>query len=222
MNNLPTLQDLRDNVQIAYKNDALNSILNVDTPSNWLKNHPFATKTVEGKKVPILYLPIDKVEYLMTKIFQVWNVEVISTTQLFNSVSCHVRVHFKDPISDTMRFHDGVGAVGIQTDKGATAADMSAIKQDAVMKALPAAKSYAIKDACEHIGKIFGRDLNRPDSIAFQMSVKNPDEEIEQLTELFNLKRESLSADDVTNIERIISEKDVKSYKKAISKLQSV
>jgi hypothetical protein len=27
--------------------------------------------------------------------------------------------------------------------------------------ALPMAKSYAIKDACDHFGKLFGRDLNR-------------------------------------------------------------
>jgi ABC-type transporter lipoprotein component MlaA len=34
--------------------------------------------------------------------------------------------------------------------------------------ALPIAKTFAIKDATGHLGKIFGRDLNRKDTIPFQ------------------------------------------------------
>ena len=214
MSNLPTLADIRDNELSVYKNDALNSILNVEVPDKWVKQHPFAKQ--------VKYLPIDKVEYLMTKIFQVWNVEIINYAQIFNSVSVHVRVHYQDPISGSMRFNDGVGAVGIQTDKGASASDLSAIKSDAVMKALPAAKSYAIKDACEHIGKIFGRDLNRTDALAFQMSVVNPDTELEQLIELFGLKKEGLVDITIENISRIIETKEVNSYAKTIKFLQNL
>ena len=36
------------------------------------------------------------------------------------------------------------------------------------MKNLPAAESYALKDAAEKIGTIFGGDLNRKDEINFQ------------------------------------------------------
>jgi hypothetical protein len=32
---------------------------------------------------------------------------------------------------------------------------------------LPAAKSFAIKDAIEHIGRVFGRDLSRKDSLEY-------------------------------------------------------
>lgn len=210
MKNLPTIQDIRENTEVAFKNDQLNAILNVATPSQWVKEHPFAKK--------VKYLPIDKVEYLMTKIFQVWNVEIIEYKQLFNSVSCHVRVHYEDPITHKMRYQDGVGAVGIQTDKGAAASDLNAIKTDAVMKALPASKSYAIKDACEHIGKIFGRDLNRTDTLVFTPPV----DLLQELTELFNLKREAMSVEDIECVERIILEKEHTSYKKAIEKLQSL
>jgi hypothetical protein len=35
------------------------------------------------------------------------------------------------------------------------------------MKALPSAESYALKDAAEKIGDLFGRNLNRKDTIAF-------------------------------------------------------
>lgn len=36
------------------------------------------------------------------------------------------------------------------------------------MKALPTAESYAIKDAAEKLGKLFGKDLNRKDELAFE------------------------------------------------------
>jgi hypothetical protein len=35
------------------------------------------------------------------------------------------------------------------------------------MKSLPAAESYAIKDAAEKLGILFGKNLNRKDTIAF-------------------------------------------------------
>jgi len=35
------------------------------------------------------------------------------------------------------------------------------------MKAAPAAESYAVKDAAEKIGKLFGKDMNRADKIMY-------------------------------------------------------
>lgn len=222
MSNLPTLQDLNQDVQLAFKNDALNALVNNGVPEKWVKQHPFARKQVEGKAVPIDYLPIDKVEFLMTKIFQIWNVEVKQVQQLFNSIAVTVRIHYKNPVTLEMQYHDGVGAVGVQTDKGAAASDLASIKQDAIMKALPAAKSYAIKDACEHIGKIFGRDLNRPDALGFSMTYQDPNSLYNDLVELYDLKRDSLSKEDIENAERIINGKEVNSYQKLFSKLQAL
>lgn len=157
---LPKLEELHHNVEKAFKSDQLNLLLNQEVPTAWIKDHPFA----KGVK----YLPIEKVEFMLTRIFQEWRAEVIAYTQLFNSVSCHVRLHYRNPTNGEWSFHDGLGAVGVQTNAGASASDLNAIKQDAVMKALPAAKSYAIKDAAEHLGKLFGRDLNRKDVAVFQ------------------------------------------------------
>lgn len=39
--------------------------------------------------------------------------------------------------------------------------------------AVPAAKSYAIKDAAEMFGKIFGKDLNRKDEISYMEMLYN-------------------------------------------------
>lgn len=163
---IPTLQELTIDEDRAYKNDQFNSLLNQHPVVSWVKDHPFA----RGVK----YLPIDKVEYLLTRIFQEWKCEVLGYSQLFNSVGCHVRLHYKNPTTLEWSYHDGLGAVGVQVDKGSSASDLSAIKQDAVMKALPAAKSYALKDAAEHLGKLFGRDLNRKETLPFSVTYTKP------------------------------------------------
>ncbi len=159
-NQLPTLKELVGEELEVFNNDAFNLLLNQSPPANWVAKHPFAKD--------VHYLTIQRVEILLTRIFQQWRVEVISYSQLFNSVSCHVRLHYINPITKQWQYHDGLGAVGVQTDKGETASNLNAIKQDAVMKALPAAKSFAIKDAAGHLGKLFGRDLNRKDIVEFK------------------------------------------------------
>jgi hypothetical protein len=167
-NKLPTLAEIYEqsgNLPAAFAADQFNLITSQQPPATWVKEHPFAKN--------VKYLPIEKVEYLLKKIFKRYRIEVVGYSQLFNSVSCHVRVHYINPTNGEWDYQDGVGAVGVQVDKGASAADLTAIKQDAVMKALPAAKSYAIKDACENLGAIFGANLNRKDVIEY-----TPDKEV--------------------------------------------
>lgn len=159
---LPKIQDLHNDLQEAFKTDQLNLLLNQPPKAQWIKDHPFA----KGVK----YLPIDKVEFMLTKIFGEWRVEIISEGQMFNSVYVKVRLHYKRPTDGEWSFHDGLGAVGVQTDKGASASDLSAIKQDAIMKALPAAESYAIKDAAEKLGVLFGKDLNRKETLGYDVT----------------------------------------------------
>lgn len=161
---LPSLRELSMAPEMAFKEDQFNALLNSDPPSEWVKEHPFA-KDKSGK--PTKYLPIDKVEFLLTKIFQIWQVEILREGVLFNSVYVAVRLHYRHPISLEMLYHDGLGAVGVQTDAGEKASNMSAIKQDAIMKALPSAESYAVKDAAEKFGRLFGKDLNRRDVAHF-------------------------------------------------------
>lgn len=148
--------------------DSFLEFIDQEPPRQWVKEHPYA----KGVK----YIPIDKIEMMLDKIFQIWHVEILSSGQLLNSVYVNVRVYYKHPITGEMEHQDGTGAMAIQVDKGKNASDLGAIKSNAIMLALPSAKSYAIKDAVEHIGKIFGRDLNRKDTIAFTPSYKIEDE----------------------------------------------
>lgn len=142
--------------------DQFLAIVNQQPPTQFVKKHPLAAG--------VRYIPIDKVESMLTKIFQQWYVEVLETGQLLNSIAVTVRLYFRHPITKEWQHHDGVGAVAIQVDKGKTASDLAAIKSNAIMLGLPAAKSFAIKDAAEHIGAVFGRDLNRKEAIAFSGS----------------------------------------------------
>ena len=175
--NLPTLQDLRSDIELKADQNALNVLLNAEPPKDWVKEHPVFKK--------VRYLPIERVEYLLTRIFLKWNVEVKVVQVIANSVVTTIRLYYQDPMSDQMLWQDGIGAAPLQTDKGAGAVDFNAIKSDAVMKAAPAAESYAIKDAAEKIGKLFGKDLNRADKIMYDSLLDLVQKE-RKLEEIFN------------------------------------
>ena len=211
---LPTIQDLHeDNAVISYKNDQLNLLLNQEPKKEWVKEHPF----VKGHK----YIPIDKVEFMLRKIFKKYQIEITGQGTSFNGVWVTVRVHYYHPTESQMMFHDGIGAVQLQTAKGTSPADLANINNGALSMAYPIAKTLAIKDACDHFGKLFGCDLNRKDTMAFKVDA-NPLELKEQLVELFDLKRDSMSLDELQHIERIINTNEVKSYKKTIDYLTNL
>lgn len=168
MTELPTLAELHYDVQEALKNDKLSLLLNQPPHAKWIKNHPIAkAKNDKGDDVAARYIPIDKIEFMLTRIFQEWHVEVLREGIMFNSVYVTIRLHLKNPVNGNWFFHDGLGAKSVQTDRGYGAADLNHIKDAAVMMALPSAKSYAIKDAAEHLGILFGRDLNRTNGVKF-------------------------------------------------------
>lgn len=141
--------------------EELNIILATPPPANWVKVHPY----IKTHK----YLPIDKTEYLLRSLFKKFAIEVKEVKQLFNAVNVTVRVHYLNPATDEMMFHDGVGSWDLQTkkDTGALQLDLSNINIGAVPMATGIAKSVAIKDACDHFGTLFGANLNRKDTQEF-------------------------------------------------------
>jgi hypothetical protein len=155
---LAKLVDEQSLIEFAKRDEFL-EVINMDPPAAIVKDHPMQT----GVK----YIPIDKIEMMLTKVFQQWHVEIKREGQLLNSIHMVIRLHYRDPMTKEWQYQDGAGAVPIQVDKGKNASDLAAIKSDAIMKALPAAESYAVKDAAEKIGKLFGRDLNRKDAPRF-------------------------------------------------------
>lgn len=206
---LVKLVDNGENSPVVFeKMGELKSVLNQNPNRSWVKNHPFASGVV--------YLPIDKVETMLDMIFQQWRVEILSVSQLAQSICCTVRLHYLNPVTNEWSFHDGVGAVPLKTNKGASAADMSAIKSDAVATGAPAAKSFAIKDAAEHLGKLFGRDLNRKDAVAYSNLYANDEKDwkaeimhassLDELRKIWNRVPKSLQTDELVDAKDAMKE----------------
>lgn len=221
---LPTLEELHHDLELAGKNDALNQLLSTPPPQKWIKNHPYVNVKVitEGKEksVPLQYLPVERVKFLLTRIFQRWEWQIKTASQLFNSVTVIGTLKVLDPITGEWIQNDGIGAVGVQTDAGKSASDMASIKTDAVMKAAPAAESYALKNAAEKFGLIFGGNLMK-DVAPFTPTYAQP-VSYEELSELYELKKDVLNEEDRSNAERILNNREVKSYSKLQRQLQGL
>lgn len=161
---LPTLQELYSEPEEAYKNDAFLVLMNAKPPEKWVKEHPY----IKGHK----YIPIDKIEYLLNRIFKLYQIEILREGSAFNGVFVVVRVKVKHPVTGDWHSHDGIGACELQTKKGASAADLASINNGALSMAFPIAKSLAVKDACDHFGSLFGANLNRKDVLNYSSDDK--------------------------------------------------
>jgi len=132
-----TLEELYKGVGYIGEIENLDEILNSEPKKEWLKEHP----QVKG----FMYLPIEKVEFLLTRLFKDVKVEIRSVISSDIRAVVTVRVNYGNGM-----FHDGVGAAQIS-------------KTQPAEMAFPLAKSLALKDGIEFAGKIFGKDLNRND-----------------------------------------------------------
>jgi hypothetical protein len=199
---LPKVADLfAENIEQAFKQEELNLLLNQEPNAKWVKEHPY----IKGYK----YLPIDKIEFMLRKIFKVFRIEITGQGTAFNGVWVTVRVHYLNPTTGEMSFHDGIGAMQLQTAKGTSPADLININNGALSMAFPAAKTVAIKDACDHFGKLFGCDLNRKDTMNFTFDTalippadrKQAEETARLTTHLTNMMAKGVDDIDVILIE---------------------
>lgn len=168
-----SISELAQDLTGITKHVDFNNFLDNNPPAKWVQLHPFNKHKVNGKNVPVPYLPIGVVESLLNAIFPINKIEVLSFGQLAQSVTCHVRVHYLHPVSGDWLYHDGLGAVDIQTAKGTSAADLGAINSGAIQKGLPAAKAYAVKNACQNFGRLFGRDVAREFNVQIEPRYKD-------------------------------------------------
>lgn len=218
----PTLSEIfSDNIEEAFKGEQLNLLLNQPPKKEWIKTHPYISN--------YKYLPIDKVEFMLRKLFQRYRIEITGQGTAFNGVWVTVRVHYLSPITGEFDYHDGIGACQLQTAKGTSPADLGNINNGALSMAFPIAKTVAIKDACDHFGNIFGANLNRKDTVEFSPDAKimeagmRKEKELTELKELFELKKGSIKDEDfLVNATRVIEEREHNSYSKIHKKLQAL
>lgn len=175
---LPALADLYSDAEKAILNrtNDLTVLLNQEPNKTWIKDHPTAAN--------VKYIPIGIIEWLLTYIFVTWHVEIRETKLIANSVCVTIRLFYRDPITGEEKWTDGVGAAALQVNKGEMASDFDKIKSAAVMIAAPMAKTYAIKDAAETLGRLFGKDLNRKEEMGYDQFLGR----FEKTDELQNIK----------------------------------
>ena len=206
---LPVLSEIYDiaNVESLFKKDQFNLLMNQQPEPKWILENKYAGNSK--------YIPIGIQETLLQRIFKDFKVEILREGTMFNAVYVTVRLHYLHPVTGEWSFHDGTGADQIQTKSGASAADLASIGNNAVAMSLPKAVSFAISDATDHLGKLFGRDLNRKDTMGFGVD-KNLDLDtaLEELTALFESKQDSIPAEDFDGVKKVIDNKQVKSYKR--------
>lgn len=160
----PTIQELYANPEQSLRSEQVNVLLNQPPPENWIKKHDYIKD--------YRYLPIDKVEFLLKKLFKKTRIEILREGQSFNGVYVVVRVWYQDILTGEMEYHDGIGACQLQTAKGTSPADLANINNGALSMAFPIAKTIAIKDACDHLGNIFGANTNRKDTLSLNVDEK--------------------------------------------------
>lgn len=161
---MPTIQELYENTDLAIKHDDFNVLMNQEPPASWVKVNKYAGNSH--------YLPIEKVEWLLRRIFKQFRIEITGQGTAFNGVWVTVRVHYVHPVTNEWEFHDGIGAEALQVKSGSSPANLANLNKGALAMAFPLAKSQAIKDACDHFGKAFGADLNRKDVLAYGQDEK--------------------------------------------------
>jgi len=200
---LPTIAQIT-NLERVAETDKLTELLNSEPPTIWIKKNKYAGNS--------LYLPIDKIEYLLKTLIKRYKIEVTGQGTAFNGVWVTVRVHYVDMITGEWMYHDGIGSEAIQTKSGTSPSDLINITQGAISIAFPKAKTAAIKDACHHFGRLFGSDLNResPEDL-YEVPEVISDED---MSDLFELKKDVIPAKFFPNAERIVTAKEKASYPK--------
>lgn len=146
--------------ELVSKYGKMNRLLQSEPKPEWVKEHPFA----KGVK----YIPIERIENMLRQLYGIFEVKVNDYKIIANSIAVHITLTVTDPITGNKINQDGLGAMPIQLDANSNPTDFTKIKNNAIMLALPSAESYALKDAAEKLGKLFGSDLNRKESVVFQ------------------------------------------------------
>lgn len=159
-----SIEELYSDIDQQREIGQLAVYLNRPPKQEWIKVNKYANNS--------LYLPIDRLEFMMSYFFGEWHVEIKDSKMVANSLVVTVRVHYRSAFlpqgNGEWKYTDGIGAVPIQISKdGSGAIDFAHINPNAIQMGMPAAESYAFKDAVEKLGRIFGKDLNRKDVLDY-------------------------------------------------------
>lgn len=173
-------------------------LCNSPVPNTWVK------KVKVGGGRTINYIPIDKIEYLLTRMFGVyWRREILREQLILNTVISTVRLHYKIPGTNIWCFQDGAGGSPIQVDaledpnnpnsRKIKASELQYLKSTAIQQAFPSSASFALSNAAERLGVLFGKDLNKPDGEVYD-GYYNPNDGIESAETVYSNQNTRVSS----------------------------
>jgi hypothetical protein len=128
-------------------------------------------KTPDGKART---LPISFIEMTLDELFLgQWETSEPTYQQVFNEVIGSMVLTVWHPITGRPIRRVGFASVVITQDKDAQISEFTTTKKkNALDLSFPKLKSECLKNAAQSLGKVFGRDLNRATSDAYQPTFK--------------------------------------------------
>lgn len=165
--------------------------------------------------------------------FGLWETENFRWSVVANEIVGALDLVVIHPVTGMRMRRTGAAAIEIQVDavpeeiknnkrkKNEWALDLSNKKSGALDMGFPKLKTECLKNAANSLGKMFGRDINRgAKADTFKGLLREDAVTFEVLHEIFTLKKEFLSPEDMTYANRIINNRETKSYFKLYSLLQ--
>ena len=115
------------------------------------------------------YVPISVLESALDSLFMgLWKTENMKYSVDLNSIIVSLDVSVFHPIAKIWITRTGIGAVPIEISK-----ETHELSSKALHKNVPAAKSYAFRNAVLSLGRRFGRNLNREFDFNFTPDTEN-------------------------------------------------
>lgn len=157
----------------------------------------------------VQYLPIGYIEKLLDEVFKgCWSYTIVSSEVKLNSCVVTIELKVIHPNGFVIT-RGGIGAVPVQLKKGEVEINPENINPMALQKCFPSAKSYALSNAAQSLGDIFGRNLMRKDGL---YEVGFYDDEI---TDQSILKNEALSLLRTSNYDEAMKSSTKKTIEKS-------
>jgi hypothetical protein len=108
------------------------------------------------------YIPISFLEMELDEMFGgLWSTKNFTSRTVANEEIGSIELWYFHPIAQTWLCRIGAGAVMIQFKKDSEITDLSAKIKNTLTKDYPHLKAECFRNACQSLGKKFGRDLNR-------------------------------------------------------------
>jgi hypothetical protein len=135
-------------------------------PTNFIKT---VNDIPEGREVKVnkfadnsKYIPISFLEMKLDELFiGLWQTENFKTQIVANEIIGSLELSYLHPNFKVWIKRVGVGGVLIRQKKDANITDIEAKIKNALTMDYPHLKAMCFRNACQSIGKLFGRDLNR-------------------------------------------------------------